>query len=288
MISYLAYTGWPEPCLNARDHLYLRRRTDSGVATYYRSADELDLFMLFLNGGLYTEPDPDEIRSQHPATGPARSHLRKQHQRDARSTIVGTHTDPLNAWMYWTEGTSPYQTDKPALNTHPSALDIIDFLADGRKPGWFRFGADLLGAAGASQKKLGNSLREMVRKTRADGRPHTIVTGYAGMWGYPTFFAGTRPRSRTRDEAAENLLEYMTAKKHQLRSDRSLGLLLDESSQIVQVIYMNHLPADDPDLDTLGTAIGLRSVQETHRPLPPYARRATHRLRGRQKRKRRR
>ena len=33
--------------------LYLRRRTDSGVAKFYRGADELDLFMLFLGGDLY-------------------------------------------------------------------------------------------------------------------------------------------------------------------------------------------------------------------------------------------
>lgn len=45
--------------------LYLRRRADSGVAIHYRGSDELDLFMLFLDGGLYVEPDPDQVRQQH-------------------------------------------------------------------------------------------------------------------------------------------------------------------------------------------------------------------------------
>lgn len=81
--------------------LYLRRRTDSGVATYYRGADELDLFMLFLDGGLYVEQDPEEVSRQHPTSGAARAHDGKQHRRDARPTVVGTHTDPLDAWMYW-------------------------------------------------------------------------------------------------------------------------------------------------------------------------------------------
>jgi hypothetical protein len=49
--------------------------------------------LVFLDGGLYV------------------------HQRDARPTIVGTHTDPLDAWMYWTEGTSPYEAGKPAPET---------------------------------------------------------------------------------------------------------------------------------------------------------------------------
>jgi hypothetical protein len=53
--------------------LYLRRRTDSGVATHYRGSDELDLFMLFLDGGLYVEPDPDEVRDQYPTAPPPRN-----------------------------------------------------------------------------------------------------------------------------------------------------------------------------------------------------------------------
>ncbi len=114
-----------------------------------------------------------------------------------------------------------------------------------------------------------------------------MVCGYAGMWGYPMLFAGTKPRSHARDEAVEKLRAYMAAKKHQMRSDRSLGLLLNERREIVHVIYMNDLPTDDPDLDALGTAIGLRSIEESHRPLPPSARRATHRLRGHRKHKRR-
>jgi hypothetical protein len=266
--------------------LWLRRRADSPVAAYYRGGDELDLFMLFLDGDLYVEPDPEEVRLRHPAADPRRS-LARKHQRDVRPTIVGTHTDPLDAWMYWMEGTSPYEIDKPTLNTHQAAQEIVDFLADGRKPGWLRFGADLLSLAGTAQKKLGNSLRELVDKTRADGRWHSMAYAYAGMWGHPMFFAGTKSRSYTRDAATEKLRVYMATKKHQMRSDRSLGLLLDERGEIVCVVYMNAPPSDDPDLDALGTAIGLRSVEESHRPFPPSARRATHRLRGHQEHKRR-
>ena len=159
--------------------LWLRRRADSEVATYYRGVDELDLFMLFMSGGLYVEPDPEETRRQHPPRpGPSRPHIQKKHQRDARATIVGTHTDLLDAWMYWTEGTSPYEAPKPAFNAHPAAQEIADFLADGQKPGWLRFGADLLGLAGTAQKNLNGSLRELVDKARTDGRWHTVVYSY--------------------------------------------------------------------------------------------------------------
>ncbi len=263
--------------------LWLRRRADSGIATYYRGADELDLFMLFLDGGLYVEPDPEEVRRRHPAVGPSRSRARRQHQQDARPTIVGTHTDPLDAWMYWTEGTSPYEVAKPEFNMHPAAREIVDFLADGRKPGWLRFGADLLGLAGTAQKQMGGSLRELASKTRADGRWHSIACGYAGPWGYPVLFAGSVPGGCTRGEAIDRLRMYMAAKKHQMRSDRSMGLLLDQHRQIVATIYMNDAAGDDPDLDELGRALCLRPAGEGYRPVPPYARRATHRLRGQRK-----
>jgi hypothetical protein len=177
--------------------LYLRRRTDSGVATHYRGADELDLFMLFLDGGLYVEADPEEVRRLHPSAGPAKDRDRKRHLQDARPTVVGTHTDPLDAWMYRREGSSPYEIDKPTFNTHPAAQTIVDFLEAGRKPGWFRFGADLLGLAGTAQKKLGDHLRHLVEQTRSDNRWHSLVQGYAGMWGYPMLFAGSTPTSHT-------------------------------------------------------------------------------------------
>lgn len=115
-----------------------------------------------------------------------------------------------------------------------------------------------------------------------------MACGYAGMWGYPMLFAAANPRGHTRDEAVERLRTYMAAKKQQMRSDRSLGLLLDEHREIVHVIYMNDLPKDNPELDALGEAIDLRSIEESHRPLPPSARRTTHRLRGHPKRKHRR
>lgn len=268
--------------------LYLRRRADSGITDYYRAADELDLFMLFLNGGLYVEPDPDEVRLLHPAAGPAKSSARKHHERDARPTIVGTHTDPLDAWMYWTEGTSPYEVAKPTFNTHPAAQKIVDFLADGHKPGWLRFGADLLGLAGKAQKEIGRSLRDLVDMSRADNEPHDFVCGFAGMWGYPALFASAKPQSRTRDQALQRLRTYMTAKKHQIGSDRSLGLLLDNHRQIISVIYMNDQPTDDPELDGLGDEIGLMPAGQSRGLPPANMRRMASKKRSNRKHKRRR
>jgi hypothetical protein len=112
-----------------------------------------------------------------------------------------------------------------------------------------------------------------------------LFYSYAGPWGHPTLFGGTRVPGQTLREAIERLRTYMVAKKHQMRSDRSLGLLLDQRRNIIATIYMNGAPAEDPGLDKLGQAIGLRSIEESRRPVPPSALRTTRRLRARRKRK---
>ena len=237
--------------------LYLRRRTDSGVAKHFRAMDELDLFMLFMGGGLYVAPDPDEVRRVHPRTPPASRKRRREHREDARPTFVGTHTDPLDLWMYWIEGTSREEAPKPTFNAPDEFMELLDWLAEDRKPGWLRFGADLLGLSGEVQTELLRQVDSMVDRTRDDHEYHTLVQAYAGVWGYPSFFAATYPTSMPIDVAANRLDTYMTAKKHQLRSDRSLGILLDQHGTRSAVVYMNETPTDDEALDTLGMTIGL-------------------------------
>jgi hypothetical protein len=268
--------------------LYLRRRTDSGVTDHYRGADELDMLMLFLSGGLYVEPDPAETERHHPVVGTPRTRDLRRHARDARPTFVGTHTDPLDAWMYWVEGSSPYETEKPSLNAHPAALELVDFLADGHKPGWFRFGADILALSGKSQKDLGAHLTKVAKAAKADGQSHSYVQGFAGPWGYPTLFFLAKARDQTDEEGADELSTYMLAKRHQQKSDRSLGVLTDQTGAMRATIYINDPVADDPDLDRLGAEMGLFPAGSSNGPAPPSANRPTRRLRGARKRSNRR
>lgn len=230
--------------------LYLRRRSDSGVAAHFSGADELDLFMLFMNGGLYVEPDPDQVHRDHPQTPAVRPRDRRRRSDSAVPTVVGTHTDPLDEWFYWEEGTSPYEADKPTFNIEREAAEIVDFLAKHRTPGWLRFGADLLGLSGDALASLIRDIDALVDLTRADGGYHTLSHGFAGLWGYPSLFVATTTKADL-EAAAGRLQDYMTAKKHQLQSDRSLGLLLDEHGLIRSVLYLNDPPGEDPELDEL-------------------------------------
>jgi len=265
--------------------LYLRRRTESDVSKLYHAVDELDLFMLFLGGGLYVEPDPDQVFKDHPTSGPPTATDRRRYKKNAIPTRVDTHTDLLDAWMYWQEGENLDETGKPGFISHPRILELVDFLGEGNKPGWFRFAADLLNLGDHAQGRLIRGMDEVVSQTRADQQPHTMLHCYAGCWGFPALFLATKPAGMSQRDAGECLETYLLAKKHQLRSDRALGVLLDESSRIVGVRYSNALPGENADLDELGKLIGLQSPERMSRTIPPSARRPTKRQKARKKRR---
>jgi hypothetical protein len=237
--------------------LYLRRRTEAAIADNYRGVDELDLFMLFMHGELYVEPDPAEIHRAHPRTPPPSSRDRRRHVEDARPTFVGTFTGDLDRWMYSVEGTNPFEAPKPTFNSNPAADDLVNLLEAEQAPGWLRCGADLLALSGKTQKRLGDAIDQLVDTTQVDDRWHDLCQGYAGNFGYPTFFAACAPSSMGREEAVARLQLYMQAKKHQLRSDRSLGFLFDHRRNVVAGLYLNNLPTDDAELDEVGRRIGL-------------------------------
>ena len=265
--------------------LYIRRRSGTEVARLYRATDELDLFMLFMEGGLYVEPDPEETHRLYLGAPAPSQRDRRRFAESAILTRVGTHTDPLDAWMYYREGQNPFPAPKPVFKTNSWVAEFVAFLKADRKPGWFRFGADLLALSESSQSKLASTLKDMAKESRRSGKPHQLVHAYAGCFGYPLFFAQTRPSYMDLNEATDRLRVYMTAKKHQFQADRALGIVIDDRISVACVIYDNEPAGASDELDDLVERVGLRPVDRAGYPSPPSARRSTHRLRGRKPKK---
>lgn len=268
--------------------LYLRRRTESEVSLKFQSIDELDLFMLFLTGGLYVEPDPDRVSEEFLGVRRPTRGDRRRYRAAAVPTRVMTHTDPLDAWVYFQEGSSDSFAPKPTFASHPAVLELIDFLFDGRKPGWFRFAADLLNLAEDAQESLAKSVDQLLSMTTADGQHHNALMTFAGAWGYPSLFIGSKPTRMPQAEASRRLAIYGMTKKHQLKSDRALMVLFDERRNIRSVRYDSNPPRDDVRLDEAGTLMGLIPAETMGRPVPPSARRTTKRLNPPRKNKKRR
>jgi hypothetical protein len=237
--------------------LYVRRRTDETVATRFRAVDELDLYMLFLQGGLFVEPDPDAVHALHPMSRPPTREERERHRADDVPTRVGTFTDDLDAWFYWQDGLAPKST-KPSFNADPNILAFVDDMTRRRAPGWFRFGADLFALSGDAQAGLVDGVNRLLEITSVDRLPHSLVQSFASPFDYPSFFAVTVPAGDDHRPLAEHLVKYMTAKKHQLRSDRALGVLVTESGRTLASVYMNDPARSDDRLDAAGRAMHLR------------------------------
>ena len=267
--------------------LYLRRRTEPGIASNFRGLDELDFFMLFMGGSLYVEPDPDETVRAHPRSSPPTAADRRRRDENAQPTFVGTHTDDLDRWMYGVEGSGPADP-KPTFNIDERAARLVDLLARVEAPGWFRVGADLLNLSGDAQQEVTGYFDQLLEASRVDGAYHEIATGFAGCYGYPTLFAAVVQRGGSPVEAGERLSLYMAAKKHQLQSDRSLGLLFDPSGTLSAAFYLNDLPGESAELDEAGARIGLQETWKRRAPTKPMARGRKKKAAKRKKRPRRR
>ncbi|WP_155948612.1 hypothetical protein [Mycobacterium sp. URHB0044] len=220
--------------------LYIRRRTDSGVAAQFRAFDELDLYMLFLQGGLYVDPDSEVDETEPPCT------------------LVADHCQPLNLWMQRDSlGECETPPVKPSFNAVPEILRLIDCVTGFGATGRLRFGADLLALAGETQKQITDTVAELARRATSDGNYHDAVLGFSGVWGYPTIFLAVANHDSDLDAARRRLQIYLTAKGYQVNSDRSYGLLFDETSRLDSFLYANTIPQDDLELNALVQRMGL-------------------------------
>jgi len=93
---------------------YLRRRRGRRLATMVNGADELDMFMWFVGGGMYFEPDPVEVTAQLPLDRPITAGQMRRFDRQRRVRL-GTLTDPLDSWFYGREGHSSIEAPKPRV-----------------------------------------------------------------------------------------------------------------------------------------------------------------------------
>lgn len=109
------------------------------------------------------------------------------------------------------------------------------------------------------------------------------MMAFAGAWGYPTLFMGSKPRKMSIQEASTRLAAYGFAKKHQIQSDRALMVVFDEEQRIGSIRYENSPPVENKQLDGLVAEMGLIPLTDMRRPIPPSARSATARLNPRRK-----
>lgn len=186
--------------------LYLRVRTDSPATKHFWALDELDLYMLFLQGDLWVEPE----------------------EAAAAINMVDDHCDELNVWMdrhNLQDAGEPRA--KPSFNAVPAMLELVDSIAGSGQRGWLRCGADLLSLSGDTQQRILDAITELANRATGDGDYHHCVVSFEEVWGRPAVFAAVCPAGMDIADAEHRLLAYMRAKSTQLEADRGYGLLFD-------------------------------------------------------------
>jgi hypothetical protein len=258
--------------------LYLRRRTDSPVLSYYRAVDELDLYMLFLAADLYVDDDPDDVKAAHPTAPPVTKSERRRRDRSAVGTMVSDNCVELTVWMNRDRLPADESPLKPSMNAPSEMLDLIDQLHAAGKPGWLRSGADLLALSGEGQLRILSTIATCTRTTRKDGTYHEAMTAYAGLWGFPTVFIASRPAGAPASEVKDRLQFYAKAKQYQLQADRAYGWVFSEDGSLDDTFYLNDLAQNDATLDRLVAEMKLQPVGKRPPAVPPSARRTTKRI----------
>ena len=227
---------------------YLRRRCNRDAALWVVGTDELDVIMWFAAGGFYFVPDPDRIQARYPFMPRPSTKDRREYAEQGR-TLVGTFTDPLDAYFYWTEGTSSEPAECPHRAPMPSILQsLVDDLRAAHAPGWLRMASDLDGFSATAQKDLAKRIDQLVAMTTRDAGFHTCAIGGGDDTGRWVMILATGPNS---EPTRQHLELYLRAKKHSERADRAFGVLLDQGGKTVASTWLAHEHSEDPELDAL-------------------------------------
>jgi len=261
---------------------FLRRRRGRKLATMVTGADELDVLMWFLNGGMYFDPDPEDVAQQIPIDKP--TSRADQHRFDRQPRVqLGTLTDPLDAWMYAEEGLSQTPTLKPTRREEPWVEEFLRASEESMAPGWLRFGADLVGLSGPAQQRIGYDLKTQCHAARGGTSERSLTTHGTTSVGSWLLAAAAIPSGAKTD----HLPKYVDAKQYQTEASRSMLLLYRPDGMLFGSRFRGDPEPRSAERDAEIAVSPLRSLASTFSIPPPSARRNTKRLRGKRSKRRR-
>ncbi|MBO9523518.1 MAG: hypothetical protein J7518_18460 [Nocardioidaceae bacterium] len=259
--------------------LYLRRRRDPLTTRIFMAPDELDLFLLFFDGMLWAEPDPDEVHRTFPFTGHPTPASRRRF-REQGVAFVTSRTDQLDAWHYSKGRAGGPIVPKPTM-IHSPAGPLIDEVMKRGVFGALSLGATLLSGSTAFQEQIATQANILLDnphpgRSRQVAVPVTQMTNAADGW---LLVWSTHPTGVV-DLAATiaDQERYLRLKKHQLGLPRGALFVFDQASrELVHVSYDGHvgeLPdALKPLLDRLRPPEAFQNRPPPSAKRPPKTRR---------------
>jgi hypothetical protein len=251
--------------------LYLRRRTELATTWKYRAVDELDLFLHFLDQGLYVEPDPHQTALALPWTGsPAPGALRRFASQ--KPEIVASRTDSLDAWYDTQLDPEAPEAEKPRINANERLLELVDQISATGAAGWLSTATALLEGNAKVQRTFGRHAADLAKLVRRDRQHHSLTYIMIETSGKQILLAwACHGLDEDADTAVSYLMPYLQAKKHQTGFYRAALMLFDPTGkQLVRLLFDNQPARSDPSLDE--SASHLLPLTEMRRTIAPRLR----------------
>ncbi|WP_061017710.1 hypothetical protein [Microbacterium sp. CCH5-D1] len=229
--------------------LYLRRRRDPEMPDFYFAVDELDLFLYYLDAGLYVAPDPKVMAAELPYASETDEHDRRRRE-EQQQVFIHPRTGPLDTWHQSQIDPQAPSSPKPRRTARPMDR-FVDELASRRDFGWLSIGATLLSGDGPTQRHWARIARKMLAQPRKDGQGqsrfedagNTQAEAWAFVWA-------TQPRHQTREDTVARAAKYLRDKKYQTTVARGAAFIFDERTKnLIDVIYDGEVLPRSEEMD---------------------------------------
>jgi hypothetical protein len=150
-----------------------------------------------------------------------------------------------------------------------------------RFPGWLCLSVDILGGATTQRAYIESSIKNLLKAARLDGQAHSLFVALPGPWGFSSLVLGTP--GEFSGPSFTTLKEYGEAKQYQLGADRCLIAMIDSSGAVLESHYSQWPIEKSEQMDSRVGVMALQPPTAGVQKPPPYARRATSRLRGKKR-----
>jgi hypothetical protein len=210
---------------------YLVRRRRLNELRLVRTGDELDLFIHYLERGLFFDA------------------LLEDEEDRPDAIFVQSMTDGLDAYFMWKRGERKTPAPIPRQYMHRQFRELLDAL-EGLKPeGYMEIQMALLAMPDDNRKMVASRFAQMRRRSAQDGKLHDFTLSYSPSEARGITFM-TAPENFAQI-LIERLVPYCLMKKHQVGADEWVGLAGTKDVPILASFTIHETWAPDEAMEEL-------------------------------------
>lgn len=226
---------------------YLHQHEQAITLDMIAASEELDLFMMFLDQGLYLGDHLDQ--DGNPTT----------------AFFTLSMTDPLDAYYLYQTGQRSTPAPKPRQEWSPKAFrELTTQLERERPDGWTTAALNVHQGDHNVRDQIATMVRRLARRARLDGRPHDetrLFTDPHSSFGVTGMSVGN---DYTVDQLRQRLLTWCRARKHleHAASWTGIGVIASQPGTVAVLVQLDEPWTEDTGLDQLVETLQMRPYAE--------------------------